>query len=284
MLSKADYSSSPWRQKYLRAEFLKNQLIEQLQQSASNFPPAVQLEKWDGKFLRYRLTVSERPVLNTSLVLGDSLHNYHSALDSLYFAVLNAVADRNGKTIPEQLQRKLSFPIWKSEDKFETTYGLLDFGNDALIEDLRRHQPFNSGINEIDQALGYAMNHPLEQLRELSNKDKHRTLNIVYTYLDDFALFHEAGIEVEEFRNLSNSSNPSEYIFEFKVKNGRPEQAIELIPKFLTGVSHIEGAAPTNSIQNMLGLISNLVFDYMNLIEYHFENELKAEDPPRVKS
>lgn len=283
MISKPDYSASPWRQKFSRAEHLRNQLIEKLQQSANKFPPAVQLKKWDGTILRYRLTVSETPVLETALVLGDCLHNYHSALDSLYFAVLNAIAKRSGKTIPEHVQRQLSFPIWKSEAKFASTYGLIDFGNEALIADLRRHQPFNSGISEISKAVEYAANHPLEQLRELSNRDKHRTLNIVYTFLDDFALFHEAGIEVEEVRNLSDSSNSSEYLFEFKVRNGREEQVIELIPKFLTGVSHVEGMAPTNSIQNMLGLISNLVFDYMHLIEYHFENDL-IEETPTVKS
>jgi hypothetical protein len=283
-LEKRDFSNSPWRQKFRRAEYFSQQLVDLLEASARQFPPAVNLEAWDGEILRYRLLVTERNNAESSIILGDCLHNYHSCLDSLYFGVINHLAKREGKNIPDWLNEKLSFPIWTDKSKFLETQGLVEFGNEVLINDLVRHQPFNIDLEEEKAAERFAENHPLNQLRVLSNKDKHRYLNIVYTYLDDFALFHSEGIEVEEAKNMSNLDTPMEYLFEFKVKNGNSEQEIHFIPKFLTGVSHKEGQAPSNSIQNMLGLISNYVMDYMNLIEYHFDNVLNLSEAPTVKT
>lgn len=268
-ITKADYSHMAWRMKFAHAEDFRHKLSTELEELDRVFPPSIQLVEWDGRTLRYRLTSHAPKRLEWSLTLGDCLHNYRSSLDALYFSIITNLAERHGREINESIETSLQFPIWTNSDKFELTKGLLKYGTTVLREDLLIHQPF---LNFDDIAL--IQGQPLEQLRLLSNKDRHRQLNVVQTFLSDYTLFHSAGIEVTSGRRITQATTPNEYLFEFDVANGQKTDSIEFIPRFTTGVVPIDGTLPHNSVQNLLGLISGQVFDYIERLEYHLDHDL----------
>ena len=68
--------------------------------------------------------------------------------------------------------------------------------------------------------------------------------------------------------------NPATVIDNADVKNGKASDRIEFIPRFTTGVVPIEGTLPHNSVQNLLGLISGQILDYIEKLEFHIENDL----------
>jgi hypothetical protein len=268
-ITKGDYSQMAWRMKFAHAEDFRRELSFELEELDRVFPPSIQLVAWDGKTLKYQLTSHAPKKLEWSLTLGDCLHNYRSSLDSLYFSIITNLAERHGREINETMENSLQFPIWIDSQKFEMTRGLFKYGTTVLREDLLIHQPF---LNFVDVTAIH--NQPLEQLRLLSNKDRHRQLNVVQTFLSDYALFHSAGIEVTSGRRITHSATPNKYLFEFDVANGQETDNIEFIPTFTTGVVPVDGTLPQNSVQNLLGLISGQIFDYIERLEYHLDHDL----------
>lgn len=240
--------------------------LEELERA---FPPSIELVSWNGEVLKYKLTSHAPTKLEWSLTFGDCLHNYRSSLDALYFGVIKSLADRHQIAIDEEMETSIQFPICIKAKDFKNAKGLKTYGTDVFKEDLLLYQPFTHYKNmELRKA------QPLEQLRLLSNKDRHRQLNIVQTFLSDYTLFHEAGLEVTSGRRITYRDKPNEYLFEFNVKNGKASDRIEFIPRFTTGVIPIEGTLPHNSVQNLLGLISGQIFDYIEKLEFHIENDL----------
>ena len=255
--------------KFTHAEDFRNKLSVELEEIDRVFPPSIQLVEWDGRTLRYRLTSHAPKRIEWSLTLGDCLHNYRSSLDALYFSIITKLAERHRRKINKSLETSLQFPIWTKRHKFDSTKGLFRYGTTVLREDLLIHQPF---LNLEDFAL--IQNHPLEQLRLLSNKDRHRQLNVVQTFLSDYTLFHSAGIEVKSSRRIAQAATQNSYLFEFDIANGRQTDQIDFIPRFTTGVVPVDGTLPQNSAQNLLGLISGQVFDYIERLEYHLDHDL----------
>ena len=274
MLSKRDYKSSSWRLKFNHAENYRRELNSLLDEMDRSFPPSIELESWNGKTIRYRITTHQKPELHWSLLLGDCLHNYRSSLDSLYFAIIFELAKRQQKEFTENFEHSIQFPIHKKELKFNELKEILEFGTDQLKEDLKTHQPFNNVDSNSENYDELLENHPLEQLRKLSNIDKHRQLNLVQSFMDDFALFHNQGIQIIRGRSLNIKHNPLQYIYEFDVEGGLPEDRIEIIPRFTLGIITPKGNLPRNSIQNVLALISGLISDYIHKLEYHLDNDL----------
>ena len=268
-ITKGDYSNMAWRMKFAHAEGLRHKLNMELEELDRIFPPSIQLVDWDGRTLRYRLTSHAPKRLEWSLILGDCLHNYRSSLDALFFSIITKLAERHGREINESIETSLQFPIWTESHKFESTKGLMKYGTTVLREDLLTHQPF---LNFEDFTL--IQGQPLEQLRLLSNKDRHRQLNVVQTFLSDYTLFHSAGIEVTSGRRITKPATPNEYLFEFDVANGQKTDNIGFVPRFTTGVVPIDGTLPHNSVQNLLGLISGQVLDYIERLEFHLDNDL----------
>lgn len=258
-----------WRKKFAHAETYRTKLSDELDEIDRVFPPSIRLDFWDGKILKYELISRAPQRLESSLTLGDCLHNYRSSLDALYFSVIKCLADRHGRVMSEYMETSVQFPIWTDALKFETTKGLVEYGTTVLREDLLFHQPFKDLVSQ-----DLIQSHPLEQLRLLSNKDRHRQLNLVQTVLSDYALFHEAGIQVTSGRRISRAERPNEYLFEFNVENGKTSDRIDFIPRFTMGVTHVDGVLPKNSVHNLLGLISGQIRDYIEKLEYHFEHDL----------
>jgi hypothetical protein len=268
-LTKSDYSDSAWWLKFNHAEEFRHKLSAELEEIEQAFPPSIELVSWDGKVLKYLLTSNSPTRLHWSLIVGDSLHNYRSALDALYFSVIKALAKRHAREIDRKVESNLHFPICSSAREFKSTAGLKKYGTTTLRDDLLIHQPFLRSDESKD-----IKNHPLELLRLLSNQDKHRQLNPIQTILSDYALFHDAGLQVVSGRKFTQMKTPNKYLFEFDVLNGKASDRIDFIPRFTTGVSLDENELPSNSIQNLLGLISGQIYDYLHKIEYHLEHDL----------
>jgi hypothetical protein len=108
------------------------------------------------------------------LIIGDAIHSYRSALDHLAWEVAILCRERRGESGPPS--RLTQFPIADSAENFERQAArqLLDFG-ELERETAERLQPYR---DPPGSATGPLSEDPLTWLRELSNRDKHRSLNL----------------------------------------------------------------------------------------------------------
>jgi hypothetical protein len=130
-----------------------------------------------GKQLVYirfpELIPSELP-----LIIGDCLHNLRSALDNLAYEL--AVRHHGTSPLPERFDRRSEFPIfgdreWKAHER-RNKIGCIHPKAHAII---KRLQPYNNGDEFAS--------HPLWQLHELSNMDKHRAPHITQVAVSAWA-------------------------------------------------------------------------------------------------
>ena len=106
-----------------------------------------------------------------SLIVGDAVHNFRSALDHLAWQL--ALRYFNGVTPSEAEARKIQFPIvYDKTEWFTATHRKFMLPADA--DKLEKFQPFNTPA-------GFVGKHFLDGLREISNSDKHRILELIYT-------------------------------------------------------------------------------------------------------
>jgi hypothetical protein len=107
---------------------------------------------------RIRACIRSTPPPDWAPIIGDAIHNIHSALDLLLWQMA-----------PNKLRRlRPTFPIYTKREDFEDNESfllrVLDPGHAAIITAV---QPFLSGHPE---------HHSLAVLRKLANQDKHRLL------------------------------------------------------------------------------------------------------------
>jgi hypothetical protein len=119
-----------------------------------------------------KASISTPPLLDWSLLIGDCLHNFRSALDHFanQLASTQSASPKNDRT---------QFPIFKIESDFrrlQRSY-IGRLSEEAQIE-IEKLQPYN-------RADGPPILHPLWLLATLSNADKHRLLNLVYDTISD---------------------------------------------------------------------------------------------------
>ncbi len=128
---------------------------------AGDFYMLVRDEKPDRTI--FHLWVKEEPPPRLSVILGDCVHNLRSSLDYVAWQLVIA----NGG-VPDD---NTAFPIWdrKPRDGVFAPKSCAGMSKDALalIEGM---QPYQAGDR--------ARQHVLWFVRELSNTDKHRTLNL----------------------------------------------------------------------------------------------------------
>ncbi|MBV7571746.1 hypothetical protein KW846_03440 [Pseudomonas sp. PDM32] len=123
------------------------------------------------------LRIQEIPPISAGfrLILGDVIHNYRSSLDYLWWQL----ACRNlGREPTSKEAGGVQFPLLSVEGDWGVHRS---FKHVALpdVEFLKRFQPFNAAA---DQTM------VLEALREMSNHDKHRTLNPTLTKINDYTV------------------------------------------------------------------------------------------------
>lgn len=117
-----------------------------------------------------RMTIKTPPPIRLAVICGDFIQNLRAALDHL----------ANG--LVPQPTRKTQFPIFSRQDDFNEQVVVrahrgrdgyltgMDLNGDAF-KTIVSYQPFNLSPHQAD-----LRNHPLYQLAELSNEDKHRTI------------------------------------------------------------------------------------------------------------
>lgn len=113
--------------------------------------------------------LTEEPPAGIALVAGDCVQNLRATLD--YIA--HELVATNGR----EPTSRTSFPIFRYGRDYERARSRIDLGNipAADLASIEQVQPFHRGENA-----GY---HPLWQLHELSNSDKHRRLYITALYV-----------------------------------------------------------------------------------------------------
>jgi hypothetical protein len=133
--------------------------------------------------IRYVAKFRQHPPLQRwGLMFGDFVHNARSALDHLVYAI--AFRESGGRGLPENVQKKLAFPICDDMSKWKTrcfTVEVLQANTRARIEGV---QPYNRP--QVD-----ALPKLLAVLRDFSDVDKHRVLK------PEVCTLHRAQIEVQ---------------------------------------------------------------------------------------
>jgi hypothetical protein len=122
----------------------------------------------------------EQPPARLSLMLGDAIQNFRSALDYL----VGDLARKNSNgVLDDKIERKLQFPITTSRDNFRSEAGRSGKrkGRLSLVPltaaaHIQRVQPYLRG----EEALGVS----LRILQELSNVDKHRRLPLLLSVVE----------------------------------------------------------------------------------------------------
>jgi hypothetical protein len=119
-----------------------------------------------SEFVAYASLIRQAPE-HLGLLIGDCLHNLHSALDNIAFELAGGPTD-------EEIARQIMFPIFTDPTKYVANRnrrleGIAE-GAKAIIDGL---QPCNRP-NYTPSGNPY----PLTVLYELSNRDKHRHLHV----------------------------------------------------------------------------------------------------------
>jgi hypothetical protein len=133
--------------------------------------------EFDPTTVRYlvKARVQEEPPFSISILVGDCLYNFRSALDHLAWQLVVF----NGN----QPSSRTEFPIFLKQERFIARDGK---GNPSRGSGLDKMSGMATGVQSIlEVAQPYNWNggpadlHPLWLLHELSNEDKHRSLVVV---------------------------------------------------------------------------------------------------------
>jgi hypothetical protein len=141
----------------------------------TNRDRTIDLERnYNAKCHRIDISVAkvESLPIEWGLLLGDIVHNYRSALDCIAWALVE-LGKRPPHTLTEEEQRRVYFPICSTRTEFDKTRRIrLPGVEKAEVEIARSYQPYKAGrwLRET---------HPFAVLRELSNNDKHRSVQPV---------------------------------------------------------------------------------------------------------
>jgi hypothetical protein len=106
------------------------------------------------------------PLDEWSLLVGDAIHNYRSALDHIAYAL----SCRDSEQDPPPTEKSCAFPLTRNPSGFHDRIAkdLADL-KDATVASVEQAQPYRAGPRE----------EPLLSLAELDNIDKHRRLQVV---------------------------------------------------------------------------------------------------------
>ena len=128
----------------------------------------------------YFAGTSPTPPLDLGLIVGDYIHNLRSALD-------HAICELSLVTDPSSACTKTAFPVCSTEHCWRTALGR----ELALVSAQAQYQiHLIQPLNWRDRAPYGHRTHPMWELNELWNLDKHRSLHLVhwassrYTFLE----------------------------------------------------------------------------------------------------
>ena len=272
--STGEFHNSAWRLKMNRAYYLRVELEALISEYQGNFPTEVIDRDWNGTTLQVELNVRRSPDLAWGTIVGDIIHNYHSALDSLYFALISNFALVKGKTLNKTEKTNISFPIFDDPLLFkEKTREIERYGSQKFQDDLSSYQPFES-LNEFvegeDREIVLAGN-LLHILRNLSNTDKHRSLHVIYFFLDSHAIGLPAGVTLESASRPLYFPGQTKYSLSFDFRGATLEEKPSFIPHFKLGVISGTGTPHSSDILHLLRALEGKVGHIIHQLEYHFQ-------------
>lgn len=138
------------------------------------YRPVVHFDR-QSRILTLSVKAHQPPDPMWGVKIGEVAHNLRSALDHIVWELVILTTGR-----PPVLPTKNQFPIFKSKEGFRDR-GVPDqlrcVGQSA-VDVIESEQPFSTGENKLS---------PLWHLQEISNSDKHRTLHLTGTLLDEFS-------------------------------------------------------------------------------------------------
>jgi hypothetical protein len=201
--------------------------------------------------------VLRKPPSELSLIIGDCLHNFRSALDNLVYEI--AVRCQRGP-LPPKVEKALQFPIHGTRKGFKNS-GMGRINSLALgaIKEIVRLQPYRRGDKFASD--------PLWQLNELSIRDKHRLPPVAsLPYVRSLAHFVPDRLNTSDVQPLHFAFEGTGILVCYPAfdKTGAEVQDIEFNPILTVGFSHL---VPKQ-------LIGRQIPELLQIIHRHITNQV----------
>lgn len=232
-----------------------------------------------GEYIWWIEGVTDDPPIKWAPLIGDILHNFHSALDHVAWQL--ALRKNYGHDLPADT--RVTFPIFKNRGRFwrkradgrwtglSGANALLRFPGDAR-EHVLAVQPYRDGTASPE--------HPLWLLHALSNEDKHKTLHVVRSAIVD------AGLQIKEFQDLRvERFTPIQGRIRGRTEIGRlllaetgPNPKGEFQPTFAFGEAFGDGVQPFAG--RYVGTVLEEITEYMinTVFRLHFGPYFEVDD------
>jgi hypothetical protein len=213
-----------------------------------------------------------------AVTVGDAVHNLRSALDHLVFQL--ACVNTNGSPKDE---RNIQFPIADSRDVYASQARRylqeVDKTRQATIES---YQPYHGAASRPDNYSGPYI-HQLTLLRDMSNSDKHRLLNIVLIIPGGAEFSLPAGVSLtkyeprtlDEMRKTNPFRNAGDEL-EVGVEVLRQKLVGQDVPSAIPGVGHV---VPQFALEEKRALVPTLarIESFVELILSDFSEKLSDQ-------
>ena len=229
-------------------------------------------EQYEGRTHRVHLRLLSRPSYwEWALALGDGYHNLRSAMDHATY--LAAQLDDQWVMTPTT-EKKLQFPIADTPEKYtealSRTIGKLD---PKFLDVVEKVQPFNRPASP-------GAVQPLSALRELNNRDKHRSLNFVALGLVDLTPHLKAGttsvLVATDVRPARLSHEASTHVCTLTFD--RPSPNIDVVCDLTATALLDEPGYPPN-----VTALNRLIYDEVRLVVETLLGYLLPESASRLK-
>jgi hypothetical protein len=139
------------------------------------------------------LRIHRQPPARLALLVGEGVHQLRAALDNLVVALADQAA---GVTLPPEKVTSFQFPIADTPEKYDAQAKRHLKGlPEDIVSRIEEVQPYHL----LDYIFGDPQPIPLwhenlHLLRELSNHDKHRRINVLLHRADHLAVHHSSSV------------------------------------------------------------------------------------------
>jgi hypothetical protein len=229
------------------------QHLDQLRAEVGNFlagEPQTTVIEFDAKSGQGRITLSvrARPPITWSVIVGEIVHDWRSALDQLATRLIRRLFLRRSP--------RLRFPIYADPVKYNAAFG-------GKLDGLQTYRTILDGLQPYNRGAGYPT-HPLWLLYDLSNIDKHEAIH----FLGSVAVRSALGIGELNGWNITNLSvrnvttaYQGAVIATFQLAQTAPGAVLEVRPDlaFDVQIGHGSGSASGKVLLSTLGDIRDFV-------------------------
>lgn len=205
-----------------------------------------------------------------SLILGDAIQNYRSVLDYLAWTAVDLGTEPKPLAKPWEIQ----FPIIDSrhfataDKSWRKEVAKRLPGVDATFIDIAKgHQPYDWTSSRGDER------HPLALLNFLSNRDKHRELQLMREYILSFktgqVLQRNCTVSrLEPIPNIPHFHPGTDVLYAYIVPDriGQPDVRVgaeaEITPAFALDIFDDPPLAPEHALENIAGTVGSILTEF----------------------